>query len=396
MAMIVQSPPKVSPVWMPRFSGTHHHLFLNFLADARARYGDIYTLNLGIKQAVILSHPRHAQHLFRDHAAHYAKGGALMTPLRSISGGGVTTSSGPLWRAQRHTLQPFFQRQQIATQVTSMITILQEWLAHYLPQPLDATPINISELLVCLTAQLTTATLFQTALPTAQIGTLNRALTALNQRALPGVLLPIVPAWFPLPGRRRYQAAIRQVDQVIDTLIIERQQTKPPGADLFTALQLRCAASAPPAAARRQLHDEVLALLIAGYETTATCLSWSCYLLAHHPAVLAKAQQEIDQQLGARQPTYADLAALPYLSMILYEALRLYPPSWRLSRGRGGRSDRRLANCTGAIGAHPRLPDPPPPPVVAQPGRFSARTLCGGGGRAADHQRLAPLWSGQP
>lgn len=332
MAMMRQLPPKVYAFFPPRIGGHHQHSLLNFLHNARTRYGDIYTLDLGLKQAVILNHPRHAHHLFRDHASNYSKGGTLMTPLRSISGGGVTTSTGQQWWEQRRALQPFFQRQHIATQVTTILTTIQEWLAVYLPQPLQATPINISELLALVTTQITTATLFHSALQPEQIISLSTALTVLNRQAVQGILMARWPVWLPLPGRQRYQEAIGQIDRIIDTLITTRQQEDRPADDLFTALHARCATVGSQAQAHQQLHDEVLALLVAGYETTATCLSWTCYLLARHPAVLAKVQQEIAQQLGPRPPAYTDLAALPYLTMTLYEALRLYPPSWRLSR----------------------------------------------------------------
>ncbi len=329
---ILPPPPKVYAYCPPRIGGNHHHHLLNFLHNTRTRYGDIYTLDLGLKQAVILNHPRHAHHLLRDHAPNYSKGGTLMTPLRSISGGGVTTSTGAQWRAQRHTIQPFFQRQHVATQVTPILATLQEWLASYLPHPLSTTTVNVSVLLALITAQITTATLFHTALQPDQVHTLNTALTTLNQRALQGILAPLLPTWLPLPSQQRYQAAILQIQQIIEQLITVRQQADQQPDDLFAALQGRCAMLGTPAQAHQQLHDEVLALLIAGYETTATCLAWTCYLLARHPAILANVQQEIDQQLGNRSPTYADLAALPSLSMTLYEALRLYPPSWRLSR----------------------------------------------------------------
>ena len=46
-----------------------------------------------------------------------------------------------------------------------------------------------------------------------------------------------------------------------------------------------------------------MTMLIAGHETTAAVLTWATFELAQRPAVLAKAQQEVDRVLGDRRPT---------------------------------------------------------------------------------------------
>lgn len=50
------------------------------------------------------------------------------------------------------------------------------------------------------------------------------------------------------------------------------------------------------------LRDELMTLLIAGQETSAIVLGWSCALLAHHPAQQAAAAEEIRRQLGGDRP----------------------------------------------------------------------------------------------
>lgn len=337
MTMIAKAPPKVHfyypQLYSPdRTAGAHHHPFLTLLANARQRYGDIYTLDLGLKQAVVIAHPDYAQHVLRHHAANYGKGGTLMTPLRTISGAGVTTSSGQQWREQRQTIQPFFQRQYLVDQFPMILNTVVESLARWAPQLLQATPVNGSELMTVLTGQIMAALLFQSTLPVTQIQELSAALTRLNQHALHGMLMAHWPTWAPLPGRRRYHQTVDAIHGVIETFIASGNAKSEEATTLFAALQQRSRSLAERAYAKQQLHDELLALFIAGYETTATCLSWTCYLLSQHPAVLAAVEQEIAQVIGPQQPTSSDLTALKYLSMVLYEALRLYPPSWRLSR----------------------------------------------------------------
>lgn len=52
----------------------------------------------------------------------------------------------------------------------------------------------------------------------------------------------------------------------------------------------------------RALRDELMTLLIAGQETSAIVLGWTCALLAHHPLAQAEVQEELQHCLGAEPP----------------------------------------------------------------------------------------------
>lgn len=82
----------------------------------------------------------------------------------------------------------------------------------------------------------------------------------------------------------------------------------------------------------RQLRDEVITLLSAGHETTATALGWTWYLLAKHPHVEARLADELKAALGGRAPTVADVARLPFVEHIISESMRLYPPVFAMGR----------------------------------------------------------------
>ncbi|XP_052023981.1 cytochrome P450 3A9-like [Apodemus sylvaticus] len=73
--------------------------------------------------------------------------------------------------------------------------------------------------------------------------------------------------------------------------------------------------------------------IFAGYETTSSALSFALYLLATHPDVQKKLQDEIDAALPNKTPvTYDVLAEMEYLDMVVNETLRLYPVGGRLER----------------------------------------------------------------
>ncbi|KAI9004477.1 cytochrome P450 [Hyaloraphidium curvatum] len=76
-----------------------------------------------------------------------------------------------------------------------------------------------------------------------------------------------------------------------------------------------------------QLQDTVLAMIIAGRDTTAQTMSWVTYNLSANPKIAAKMRAEMDAVLGPdknKLPVYADLANLKYTLAVFLETLRLW------------------------------------------------------------------------
>lgn len=79
---------------------------------------------------------------------------------------------------------------------------------------------------------------------------------------------------------------------------------------------------------RKLLRDHLVAVMLAGRDTTAATLSWCLYELARHPEAVTKLRQEILETLGSDEsarPTYENLKNMAYLKAVVNETLRLYP-----------------------------------------------------------------------
>ncbi|NXB12080.1 CP46A hydroxylase, partial [Cnemophilus loriae] len=73
--------------------------------------------------------------------------------------------------------------------------------------------------------------------------------------------------------------------------------------------------------------DNFITFFVAGHETSANQMTFTVMALAQHPEILERAQAEVDEVLGAKRDVdYEDLGKLTYLSQVLKESLRLYPP----------------------------------------------------------------------
>jgi cytochrome P450 len=145
------------------------------------------------------------------------------------------------------------------------------------------------------------------------------------------VTMSMVPMWVPLPHQLRFRRARRHLQRVVNALVSERGG-RLDGDDALSRLIVSTGREADPRVGRQRMRDELITLLLAGHETTASTLSWTFHLIDQHPQVWERLHAEATEALGDRLPVYEDLHRLPYTSMVIEEAMRLYPPVWMLSR----------------------------------------------------------------
>jgi cytochrome P450 len=142
--------------------------------------------------------------------------------------------------------------------------------------------------------------------------------------------LPL-PDWVPTPGNLRLRRAVRRLDTVIAGLLAETRRAGP-DADHLMALLMHARADDDDRLSARDLRDEAVTFLLAGHETTALLLAWTFALLSRHHDVRDRLEAELDDVLGGRAPTAADVGRLEVTGRVLKESLRLYPPAYAFAR----------------------------------------------------------------
>lgn len=79
-----------------------------------------------------------------------------------------------------------------------------------------------------------------------------------------------------------------------------------------------------------ELRSQLMNILLAGRDTTASLLSWTFWLLASHPDVFHKLRSRILDDFGTYEQTdritFSSLKSCSYLQYVMNEVLRLYPP----------------------------------------------------------------------
>src|SRR5205807_2953731 len=132
--------------------------------------------------------------------------------------------------------------------------------------------------------------------------------------------IPMLIPWLPTPSNIRFRKAVRELRQIVLDIIAERRREGRDYGDLLSMLLAVRDEETGEGMDDAQLRDEVLTLILAGHETTANALSWTWYLLSQHPEVEQKLHAELDEVLGGRPPTMADLPNLNYTGMIIDES----------------------------------------------------------------------------
>ncbi|MFB6347186.1 MAG: cytochrome P450 [bacterium] len=78
-----------------------------------------------------------------------------------------------------------------------------------------------------------------------------------------------------------------------------------------------------------EIHDQIINLYWAGHDTTISAVSWLIFVVGKYPNVYEKLKTEIDERVGTEPIEVEEVTdGLPYLEMVMDEALRMYPPAW--------------------------------------------------------------------
>lgn len=306
--------------------------WLGFYSRCAKEYGDVVQLRYVHVPICLVMHPRDIEYVLVTNPGNFTKS-ADYRALARVLGKGLLTNEGQSWQQQRGLIQPAFRRESILSYAAVMIRATKQLLGSWS----DGEERNLHEELMALTLQIVAQCLFgaEVAGVAEMVGNAMRVVTdRFVIDASQALLLPFDIPDFLAPARRR---AARDLNAIIDGIIRERRRSHQQHQDLLaTLLQVRDLSGQPMS--DQQLRDEAMTLFLAGHETTAIALSWTCLLLAENPPIEAKLVEELRAVLGDREPAPEDLPRLRYTEMVLKESMRLYPAVWGIGR-------RAIADC---------------------------------------------------
>ena len=303
---------------------------LGLMTSAASGYGDAVRMAMGPKTLYFFNHPDHAKHVLADNSGNYHKGIGLVQARRAL-GDGLLTSEGELWRKQRRMIQPVFQHKRMVGQAGAVAEEAAALVAR-LRSHAGRGPVDVLGEMTGLTLGVLGRTLLDADL--GAFDSVGESFEAVQDQAMfEMVSLSKVPMWVPLPKQLRFRRARAHLHHVVDRLVAERSARPGElGDDVVSRLIVSTREEKDPGVASTRMRDELITLLLAGHETTASTLGWTFYLLDRHPEVLERLRAEAVEVLGDRLPTHEDLGRLKYTARVVEEVMRLYPPVWILPR----------------------------------------------------------------
>jgi cytochrome P450 len=269
--------------------------------------------------------------VLQDNHQNYVKGW-VFDRLKPYWGESLLTADGDAWRQQRRRVQPSFKREHtldfapIITNRTAEMLTRWETIASS-RQELSLYNEMTELALVIIGDILFGVDLWADAAEMARAA--QSALAVLKKRV--AALAPL-PLWIPTGDNRRFNGAMRMLNDRISEIVEKKQTSGDHGRSFLAMLMAARDAETGTPMTGRQLHEEILGMLQQGHDTVGESLAWTWYLLSLHPEVERTLHREISQVVGNRVPTIADIPRLPYATMVLQESLRVYPPVWVIPR----------------------------------------------------------------
>jgi cytochrome P450 len=299
---------------------------LAFFTRCAREFGDVATFRLGPKRLVMVSHPDDIERVLvtenRKFQKHY-----VLRLLRPMLGNGLLLSEGKFWLRQRRLMQPAFGNKNIETYGPAIVDnaerLVNEWG--------DGQEVDIHCEMERLALWIAMKTLLNVE-PSQELSEISAASALLMEDFNRRFESPLpVPEWVPTPHNLRVRTARRRLNEIVLD-IIARRRAEGDGGDLLSRLIKARDEDDGQGMTDRQLRDEVMTIFLAGHETTANALTWTWWLLATHPQAEEKLLAELEEVLGGRPPTAADLPRLEYTAAVIKESMRLYPPAFVVGR----------------------------------------------------------------
>ncbi|MET0405348.1 MAG: cytochrome P450 [Cystobacter sp.] len=309
---------------------------LGLYLRSREQFGDVVRFRMGPIYVEQLTHPDHVKYVLADACARYSKG-PIFDKTRPLVGNGLVTSTGDFWKRQRRLVQPSFHRERLEGFARVITETAAEVLDEWEPRVNAGEPVRVFPEMMRLTLRVAVRALFGVDV-SEQTRELSEAFTTAlditNERIISP--LPYKPWLYRLPtrGNRAFQGAMETLNPIVENIIAQRRARADADAsqDLLGMLMAARDADTGDTFDDVQLRDEVMTILLAGHETTATALSWAFHLLENNPEQEALLHEEVDRVLGGRLPTLEDVSKLRYTGCVFEEAMRLYPPIWAIPR----------------------------------------------------------------
>ena len=291
---------------------------LSTLQGLQREYGDMVSLTKpNGRLAYFVNDASEVRRILVRHHNKYHKGPGFER-VKMLLGNGLIVSDGDVWRRSRTMIQPAFSRQNVHRLMTVMVACCDRRAAHWAEICARGEKLNITEETSDFALELILISIFGD-------DYFSRILTQGEN-----------PFAFLSRDSTRDLAVVmkvRQLRHLLMSIIEERKGRAAKDHFDFLSMYLEAVDKQGKPFTNAELLDELMTLIVAGFETSANTLNWVWYLIARYPDVETKLVDEARRILPGVSAVSADsVGSMHYTQQALEEALRLYPPVWLFTR----------------------------------------------------------------
>lgn len=303
--------PEAEPELVERWRARGGEL-VELLTEVRERCGGVAAFRLGSARTVLVTDPQAVQHVLAQHPDQYVK---RSHRARLLVGDGVLAATGDAWKRQRRLLQSQFTGTGMRRYEHRITEAARTTAARWDAYARTGETFDVGEEMRRFALDAIWRSLTGHPLDEATA----HALTSVGAVA---AALPTLPADV-AEAQDAVAADLARIDALAGHAI-DAARSGTPGPDGPGLLHvLTDAAIERPEYTDRLIRDELVTLLVAGHETTATTLTWLYLLLDRNPGVREQALAAGGEGSSARRQAFQAL---------VQETLRLYPSAWILPR----------------------------------------------------------------
>ncbi|OBG14718.1 cytochrome P450 [Mycolicibacterium celeriflavum] len=296
--------------------------------------------------------------------------------VRNMAGDSLFVLPNDLWRPRKRALQPVFTKYNVRNFGGQMLGAAQAFVDRWR----DGGDVDLDVECRRVAMQSLGRSVLGVDL-NERADTIARCMHVASSYTADRALRPVrAPRWLPTPARRRTRRAVAEMKEITDEMVHACRTDPTRDAPLVRALMAARDPQTGSPISDDDISNDLLIFMLAGHDTTSTALTYSLWVLGHHPDIQARVAAEA-AAIGDRQLTPEDVPRLGYTVQVLHEALRLCPPAAGVARLAtrdivvdGYRVEAGTLVAVGLYGLHH---DPAlwPDPMKFDPDRFSPENV---------------------
>lgn len=300
---------------------------MSFMDECAKKHGDIFSLRFSKNKPtlVLVSNPQAMQEILTNDTKKFSAPGSLNKDFKKLLGkNSLIAISGKQHQRQRQLLVPPFHGEKIRNYAQIVSKVTQEVISQWqIGQPFCV--LGATRAITLRVIMQAVFGLYDTERAKELEKLLGELLETTSSPIRTGInSFPLLRLVFGnLTPAKKIVTYHQQIDNLLYAEIQERRNNPDPSRSDILSLLMAARDENGEFMTDEELRDELMTLLVAGHETTATAIAWALYWIHKTPRVREKLLQELDS-LG-ENPDSSAIVQLPYLTAVCNEALRIHP-----------------------------------------------------------------------